>query len=243
MTKCMLHQLARVTLGVSFQALLLSAAWGYEAIEVKDGGTISGEVKFSGDAPAAEKLAITKDQEVCGKTEKVNEALLVGANKGLQNVVVSITNIKKGKKLPEAGATLDQKDCRYAPHVLLSPAGADVTILNSDGILHNIHTYSEKNPAFNKAQPKFRKKMTETFAQPETVKMTCDAHGWMSGWLVVQEHPYYAITDANGAFKIADIPPGDYELKFWHETLGETMQKVSVKANEEAKVGVEMAKK
>lgn len=243
MSKGMLNQMTRIVVGVGFQALLLSGAWGYEAIEVKDGGMISGEVKFAGTPPAPEKIAATKDQEVCGKTEKVNEALLVGPNKGLQNAVVSITNIQKGKKMPTEGATLDQKDCRYTPHVLLSPAGADVTILNSDGILHNIHTYSTKNPSFNKAQPKFKKEMKEKFAQPEAVKLTCDAHGWMNGWLIVQDHPYYAVTDANGAFKIADVPPGDYELKFWHETLGETTQKVSVKAKAEAKVTAEMAKK
>ncbi len=237
------NQLARVVLGVSFQALLLSGAWGYEAIDVKDGGTVSGEVKFAGNPPTPEKIAVTKDQDVCGKTEKVNESLLVGPNKGLQNVVVSIANIQKGKKMPEAGATLDQKDCKYAPHIVLSPAGTELTILNSDGILHNIHTYSTKNPSFNRAQPKFKKEMKEKFAQPETVKLSCDAHGWMNGWLIVEDSPYYAVTDANGAFKITDVPPGDYELKFWHETQGETTQKVSVKASQEAKVTVEMAKK
>lgn len=243
MNNRMWNQLTRVAIGVGLQAVLLSGVWAYEATDVKDGGTVSGEVKFSGNPPTPEKIATTKDQEVCGKTEKVNESLLVGANKGIQNVVVSITNIQKGKKMPEAGATLDQKDCRYAPHVVLSPAGAELSIVNSDGILHNIHTYSTKNPAFNKAQPKFKKEMKESFAQPETVKLTCDAHGWMAGWLIVQDNPYYAVTDANGAFKITDVPPGDYELKFWHETLGETTQKVSVKAKEEAKVAVEMAKK
>lgn len=243
MNNRMWNQLTRVAIGIGLQAALLSGVWAYEAIDVKDGGTISGEVKFSGTPPTPEKIATTKDQEVCGKTEKVNESLLVGASKGVQNVVVSISNIQRGKKLPEAGATLDQKDCRYAPHVVLSPAGAELTIMNSDGILHNIHTQSTKNPPFNKAQPKFRPKMTEKFAQPETVKLTCDAHGWMSGWLIVEDHPYYAVTDANGTFKITDVPPGDYELKFWHEALGETTQTVSVKAKEEAKVAVEMAKK
>jgi len=221
----------------------VSVAWGYEVIDVKDGGTISGEVKFVGTPPLPEKIAVTKDQEVCGKTEKVNEALLVGPNKGIQNVVVSLSNIQKGKKLPETGATLDQKDCRYAPHVVVSPAGAELAILNSDGILHNIHTYSTKNPPFNRAQPKFKKEMKEKFAQPEVVKLTCDAHGWMNGWLVVEDNPYYVLTDANGAFKITDVPPGDYEVKFWHETLGETTQKVSVKPKEETKVSAEMAKK
>jgi len=243
MNRRRVSHLTQVLMGVSVQALLLSAAWGYEVIEVKDGGTISGEVKFAGNPPTPEKIATTKDQDVCGKTEKVNEALLVGPNKGIQNVVVSLTNVQKGKKMPETGATLDQKDCRYAPHVVLSPAGAELAILNNDGILHNIHTYSTKNPPFNRAQPKFKKEMKEKFAEPETVKLTCDAHGWMNGWLVVQDHPYYAVTDANGAFKMTDVPAGDYEVKFWHETLGETTQKVSVKPKEETKVSVEMAKK
>jgi len=237
-------QLARVAVMVGLQTIVCSAGtWAYEAVDVKDGGTVSGEVKFSGTPPTPEKVAPTKDTEVCGKTEKVDESLLVGANKGIQNVVVSISNIQKGKKMPEAGGTLDQKDCRYAPHVVLSPAGTDLTIVNSDGILHNIHTTSTKNPSFNQAQPKFKKELKKNFAQPEAVKLACDVHGWMSGWLIVEDNPYYAVTDENGTFKITEVPPGDYELKFWHETLGETTQKVSVKPKEEAKVTVEMAKK
>src|SRR5947208_292406 len=215
MNRHRVHLLTQVLLGVSVQTRLLSAAWGYEAIEVKDGGTISGEVTFAGNPPPPEKIATTKDQDVCGKTEKVNESLLVGPNKGIQNVVVSLTNIQKGKKMPDTGATLDQKDCRYAPHVVLTPVGTEMAILNSDGILHNIHTYSTKNPPFNKAQPKFKPKMTtDAFTQPEVVKLTCDAHGWMSGWLVVEDNPYYAVTDATGAFKIIDIPPADYEVNY-----------------------------
>jgi plastocyanin len=229
--------------GISVYVFVLSGAWAYEVIDVKDGGTISGEVKFAGTPPTPEKVPVTKDQEVCGKTEKIDESLIVGENKGIQNVVVSIVDIQKGKKMSETGATLDQKDCRYAPHVVLTPAGADLTILNSDGILHNIHSYSTKNPPFNKAQPKFKKEMKEKFSEPEMVRLACDAHAWMSGWVVVKDHPYYTVTDANGAFKLTEVPPGDYELRFWHETLGESTQKVSVKANEETKVAIEMAQK
>lgn len=229
--------------GISVYVFVLSGAWAYEVIDVKDGGTISGEVKFAGTPPTPEKVPVTKDQEVCGKTEKIDESLIVGENKGIQNVVVSIVDIQKGKKMPETGATLDQKDCRYAPHVVLTPAGADLTILNSDGILHNIHSYSTKNPPFNKAQPKFKKEMKEKFSEPEMVRLACDAHAWMHGWVVVKDHPYYTVTDANGAFKLTEVPPGDYELRFWHETLGESTQKVSVKANGETKVAIEMAQK
>src|SRR5262245_59433089 len=139
MSKPMLNQLTCVVVGVSLQVLLLSGAWAYEAMDVTNGGTISGEVKFTGTPQTPEKITVTKDQEVCGKTEKVDESLLVGPNGGLQNVVISIADIAKGKKMGETAATLDQKDCRYAPHIVLLPAGAELKILNSDGILHNIH--------------------------------------------------------------------------------------------------------
>ncbi len=236
-----LNLLHTIVVGVGLQVLLFSPTWGYEEIEVKDGGTIAGTVLFSGDPPVPAKIEVTKDVEVCGQTEKVEEALLVGPNKGVKNVVVSINDIQKGKKKGEGGV-LDQKECIYTPRVVLSPVATELTILNSDGILHNVHTHSTKNPPFNRAQPKFRKEMKETFAHPETFKVTCDAHGWMSGWLVIKAHPYYAMTDETGTFHMTEVPPGDYELKFWHETLGELTQPVSVKANEEAKVSVEMAR-
>ena len=230
-----------VALGVS--AMLVSPLEAYEGGDVANGGKIAGTVKFSGEAPAMAKIEATKDAEVCAKTEKFDESLVVGEGNGLKNVVVSIANIEKGKAQAGEGGTLDQKECIYRPRVVLSPAGADLNILNSDGILHNIHTYSEANPSINKAQPKFRKKMTEKFEKPETVRVECDAHGWMKGWLVVTDHPYYAVTDASGAFELTDVPAGSYTLKFWHETLGETTQDVTVEAGGAAAVAVEMAQK
>jgi hypothetical protein len=123
------------------------------------------------------------------------------------------------------------------------PANTTFNINNRDGILHNIHTYSSKNKPVNLAQPKFKKTISQQFEQPEFIKVSCDAHTWMNGWVVVQEHPYYAVTDENGNFKLTDVPPGDYELKVWHETLGEKSQKVSVKAKAESKAAFELAKK
>ena len=71
--------------------------------------------------------------------------------------------------------------------------------------------------------------MTETFKEPESVRLSCDVHGWMQGWLIVEDNPYYAVTDEKGAFKLTDVPPGDYEVKVWQEKLGEATQKVTVK--------------
>lgn len=226
-------------------AMVIAASFGiagaYSATDVKDGGTIKGEVVFEGTAPEPKKINVTKDQAACGK-EKTVEDLIVNDGK-IENAVVSLTDIKSGKKLDTADVVLDQKGCHYTPHVLLVPQGATLKILNSDGILHNIHTYSEKNPAINMAQPKFKKEIKTSFKESENVKLTCDAHGWMSGVAVVMDHPYYAKTDSSGAFELTDVPPGEYTLKVWHETLGEKTEKVTVEAGKDATVNFTLAAK
>jgi len=218
-------------------------ARAYDAGTVANGGSISGTVKYKGTPPAPAKLDVNKDTEVCGTTQKMSRELVVASDGGIQYAVVGIPGITKGKAWPTGNATLDQKGCEYMPHIVLMPAGGSVDILNSDGILHNIHTYSDKNPPLNRAQPKFKKTMTETFKDPERVRLSCDVHGWMQGWLVVEDSPYFAVTDEKGNFKITDIPAGDYEVKVWQEKLGETTQKVTVKPGADTAVNVELAGK
>ncbi len=236
----------RIIVAVAATALVLGAvaqARAYEGGEVKDGGAISGKVTFAGTPPARKEVPVTKDKEVCGKEKHLSWDLIVGPTKGIENVVVRLVDIKKGKKWPSTKPTLDQNGCVYKPHVVVMPAGGELDILNSDGILHNIHTYSTANPPFNKAQPKFKKVLTEKFAKPEMIQAKCDAHAWMSGWIVVSEHPYVAVSDEKGEFTLKDVPPGQYKLEVWQETLGKTVKDVSVKAKEETKVNVELAKK
>ncbi len=233
----------RMTLVVVTSLSWAVAAHAYEGGTVTNGGSISGQVKFQGTAPAPKALEVTKDKEVCGQHEIKDEELVVGGGGGLQNAVVSIATISKGKVMEPGNPVLDQKGCVYIPHVSLFPAGATIKINNDDGILHNIHTYSTKNPPINRAQPKFKKTIEEKFSQPEVIKVTCDAHGWMMGWLVAQDHPYYAKTDADGNYKLTDVPAGEYELKVWHSKLGEKTQKVTVPAGGEAKANFELAAK
>jgi plastocyanin len=227
----------RIGVGVGIIVLTLALAGpaaAYDAMAVSDGGTISGTITYGGAPPAAKTIKATKDTEACGATIP-DEALMVDAGKGIKNVVVRITDIKKGKKW-EAKPVLDQKKCHFQPHVLVVQAAQDMKILNSDGILHNIHTYSTANPSINVAQPKFKKEMTQKFAKPEIIKVTCDAHNWMLGWLVVSDHPYVAVTDEKGTYRLTDVPPGDYKVEVWHETLGKTEKTVKVAAKAEAKV-------
>jgi plastocyanin len=237
-----MKKLGSLVISAALVALPVSGMAAYQAGDVKDGGSISGTVKFKGTAPAPKKLDVNKDKEVCGKTPKTDPSLVVN-NGNLANAVVTITDIQKGKKIETKKVTLDQAGCEYKPHVLAFPAGSAVEILNPDGILHNVHSYSKVNSPFNQAQPKFKKTLDVKIDKPEVIEVKCDVHGWMHGWLVATENPYFAVTDNSGAFKLTDVPPGNYTVEVWHEKLGKNTQKVTVKAKEEAKVNFEVAGK
>jgi len=230
--------------GAALGALLCFAGRGaaYEAITVTDGGTLSGTVKTEG-AAAPAKIEVSKDPEVCGK-EKTSPEMVVGPGGVLANVVV-VVKAAKGKKLevPAQNPVFDQKTCEFHPHVLAFPAGSTIDVLNSDGILHNLHTQSTVNPPSNQAQPKFKPKIQVKVDKPEwPIAVKCDVHGWMSGYWISAETPYYAVTDASGAFKITDIPAGDYDVEVWQEKLGKKTEKVSIKPKEETKVSWTLSK-
>ncbi|MGN6719500.1 MAG: carboxypeptidase regulatory-like domain-containing protein [Candidatus Binatia bacterium] len=237
-----MNKLGSVILSAALLALPARGLAAYQAGDVKDGGSISGTVKFKGTAPTPKKVDVTKDKEVCGKTAKTDESLIV-SNGNLVNAVITITDINSGKKMEVKKVTLDQKDCDYHPHVLAFPAGSAVEIVNPDGILHNIHSYSKVNTPFNMAQPKFKKTMEVKIDKPEIIEVRCDVHGWMEGWLVATANPYFAVTDNSGSFKLTDVPAGTYTVEVWHQKLGKATQKVTVKAKEDAKVNFEMAGK
>jgi len=208
---------AGVALSMSVGAGLASAA----------GGTISGTVKYDGTAPAPKAVEVTKDKDVCALHPHFTEDLIVDSSGGIANAVVIVKGAKGDLKPTEV--KFDQKGCDYVPHVLAFPAGSTVDITNSDGILHNIHTYSDKNPSFNAAQPVFKKVIKHEVDQPEVIKVTCDVHGWMHGWWVATDTPYFAVTDDKGNYSIAGVPPGDYTVEVWQEKLGTDDQKASVK--------------
>lgn len=220
----------------------LSEVLAYQGAAVKNGGTISGVISFKGKAPAPKKVKITRDKRVCAKTVKTDASLIVSKGK-LVNAVVTIKGIKKGKKMELKKVVLDQRGCEYHPHVLAFPAGSTVEILNPDGVLHNVHSYSKVNAQFNKAQPKFKKKLKVKITRPEPINVKCDVHGWMNGWLFSAANPYFSVTDDKGGFKLTDVPAGTYTIEVWHETLGKKTQKVTVKANKEVKVNIALKKK
>jgi plastocyanin len=238
-----LSAIARTAAAAAVLSLMLATtAHAYEAETVKDGGTISGKVKFDGTPPARKPVEISKDREVCGAVPHYDESLVVDAGGGIANAVVSIPRIAKGAPLtPAKDVKFDQKNCDYTPHVLAFAAGSTVDIINSDGILHSVRTESKRNPALDMAQPAFKRVMVVSLKYPELIAVSCDAHNWMHGWWFVAGNPYYAVTDAGGNFTIKDVPPGTYTLEVWQEELGSETRKVTVEPGKMVTVDFTMA--
>ncbi|MBV8360492.1 MAG: carboxypeptidase regulatory-like domain-containing protein [Deltaproteobacteria bacterium] len=224
----------RLLAGVAVFLPMFAATFAYSSqLEtLRDDGTISGVVEYGGPPPSPVPLAITKDREVCGTSLVYDQSLVVGRDRGVTNAVVAVVDIAQSQPpKPEPAVRFDQKGCQYIPHVAVFPAGSTVVILNSDGILHNIHTESIVNPVIDLAQPGFKKEIRVTIEKPEIIKVTCDAHNWMEGWWYVTATPYYAITDGHGHYAIHNVPPGTYTLRVWQERLGTQTQRVVVKPN------------
>jgi hypothetical protein len=186
-------------------------------------GTIEGTIRLGGPAPVVVVRPILKDASACGR-EAAAESVVAGKGGGLGNVVVFLKDAKPaGAPAPVAGASLDQRRCRYIPHVQALTVGTALAIMNNDAILHNVHGNEAKidGPAltvFNLATPIKGQKVPVAMRKPGLVKLQCDAgHTWMNAWIYVFDHPYYAVTDESGAFVIGDVPPGEHVVELWHE--------------------------
>jgi plastocyanin len=219
---------------------LVTLAAGLAAPGLAAAGSVRGTVVFKGAAPEARRLPVTIDQYVCGK-EKMAEDLVVSPQGGIRNVVVWIDKppATATAEPPSATPAMDQKECVFAPRVVLVPAGGRIDFLNSDRLLHNLHSTPKDNPHFNRTQPRGRT-IAITFPHPEIIRVTCDLHSWMRGWVVVTEHSFYALTDGEGQFALRGLPPGRYTLRAWQERLGTISKEVVVSEPESPPVTLEM---
>lgn len=207
--------------------LMSGSASAYVTKQVRSGGTLSGRVAFSGVMPPPEILEVGQDREVCGQTQAIHEVEVNSG--GVKNAVVKIAGVREGKQFDFPEAILDQKGCVFLPDIVLMPPGK-LTVRSSDPVLHNVHTTSVKNAPVNLAMPRFKRSFNLLLSAPEIISVKCDVHGWMSAFIIVAEHPYYAVTDDAGHFELRNVPPGTYVLEVWHAKLGTLRQKVSVEA-------------
>lgn len=210
-------------------AALGNNAHAYEIIDVSGGGDVSGTVSYGGDAPAPAQLEITEDVDYCGQRPIYDETVQVSASKGLANVVVFLKDIAAGAPPAPSQVTLDNTGCRYEPHILAFSVGSELSVKNSDAVLHNTHARLPRADVFNYALPRQGQVIESVIDRPGLMKVGCDAgHTWMSAYIAVFEHPYFAVTDAEGRYELPQVPPGEYSLVFWHESLGAQTQSISV---------------
>ncbi len=200
--------------------------------------TITGTVTFDGKAPAIKPLAMDADPACAKKhtTPVANEMLVLGSGNTMGNVMVYVTKgLPSGKTwpAPQTPVTLDQNGCQYKPHVMGIMVGQPYKILNSDGVLHNIHTLPKINSAFNKPMPPTLKETSTKFDKAEAVfQIKCDVHPWMTAYVGAFTHPFYSVTGADGKFTISGLDPGTYEITAWHERLGTQTATVTVGASD-----------
>jgi plastocyanin len=239
----MMRLMRRIVAAIAI-LLACAPAWrasAYEPVVVKNGGTIAGTVTYLGVAPKPERLKITRDQKVCGATAHFSQDLEVGAGGGIRGAIVSLPDIERGAPLkPSTDVMFDQRGCVYVPHVLAFPAGSTVKVINSDAIMHDLRTYSTANPPLNLVQPGNVKSIEVKIDKPETIRVGCYMHPWMSAWWYAAGNPYYSVTGAHGGFKIRGVPPGTYKVRVWQEKLGERTRTVSVKAGQTVTVNFKL---
>ena len=195
-------------------------------------GSIMGTITLEGTAPAPEQIRMNSDP-VCltEATDTETEYYVVGDGGAIANVLVHVKEGLEGRTFPPATGTMtiNQDGCQYQPHVFGIRVGQTLEILNSDPTLHNIHATPSANDEFNMGQPIEGMRFERTFTEPEImVPFKCDVHSWMNAWVGVLDHPYFAVTAADGGFDINGLPPGDYVIEAWHERLGTQTQNVTI---------------
>ncbi|HYC91319.1 MAG TPA: carboxypeptidase regulatory-like domain-containing protein [Thermoanaerobaculia bacterium] len=206
---------------------------------VADAATVGGLVKLEGAAPKMPPMQMSADA-FCASQHSApvpDEEVVVGPTGELANVIVYVKNAPASPP-PSTPALLDQKGCKYIPHVTAVQVGQTVEIKNSDSTLHNVHAMPAVNSQFNEGQPVqgmvSKKKFDKVELTPFRIK--CDVHGWMKSYMAVLPHGYHSVSQMNGQFSIANLPPGNYTLVAWHEKYGQQEQQVTVGPKEQKQV-------
>ena len=217
-----------IGLGAVCGCLLLVGS--YSGGAVTNGGSVSGTISIPADF-AALPVHVVEDPALaafCGDTV-ANDEVVSGEAGELANAVVWIDGIESGKAAVPGELVLDQVGCIYAPRIAAAVVRSQLTITSSDETLHNTHGVTGQRTVFNLAIPTAGVEIDRRLNRPGVIDIKCDAgHTWMAAVVHVFEHPYFAVTGADGRFELGDVPPGTYSLHVWHEHFEEQIHEVTV---------------
>jgi plastocyanin len=188
-------------------------------------------------AQALKPLRVTMDQRVCGN-ELADEAIVVDSQGRLANAVVTLVGVKSRGNAPSSG--IMNEKCRFAPRVQIMRPNATMTTSSRDPILHTTNASLDGGKSlFNVALPRPGITISRQVARAGLVRVVCNTHPWMRGYVIVTDE-IAAVTGADGTFTLNGVPPGTYELRIWHETLKGAPQRVTVAANQAARVNFDL---
>ncbi len=215
-------------------AVCCAVALGFPGQAPSAGGAIlRGTLTYKGPSADLAPLEVDHDRDCCAKSPVLPETLLVSEDGRVRNGVVWLEGVEGDKAWPAEKASIDQVGCVFVPHVTILGVGQTIEMLNSDPIIHNIHTWPRVNESMSVSQlaKGLGRPIKRSFKMPDEIKVTCDVHKWMSAWIIVRDNPYYALTGAAGTFEITDIPPGSYTMVIWHESLERIEKKLELAAD------------
>ncbi len=209
------------------------------------GATVLGEVKFTETPPKLAGVKVTKDQDYCGEVLP-NDSYLIDPNGGLKNAVVFIEAAPVTTSAdPQKLNVIENSGCRYVPRIHAMQKGERLRIRNNDPKLHIPHSYLQQKTVFMLSLP-FKNTILEAthkIRDAGILKLVCDTHAWMLGYVHVFDHSFFAVTDDKGAFSIANVPPGTYTLKAWHEEAGTRIQEITVLEGGDVRVDFQFSNK
>jgi plastocyanin len=196
-------------------------------------GTIKGHVRLNGKLPGNPVIRMGMDP-MCSKINAgkrvVQETVLAAADGSLANVFVKLEGSFPQTPVPTEPVKLDQQGCVYLPRVVGSRVGQTLQVHNSDELMHNVHSLSAKSNSFNVSEPKAGMMQQFKMKDEEMLQIKCDVHSWMTAYVGIVSHPYFAVSNTAGTFEIANVPAGTHKIQAWHERYGPVTQTVQVKA-------------
>jgi len=215
----------------------------YEVTPATGGAIVSGRVTYVGALPIAERLPVDRDKAFCGETMPDDALLVNEESRGVAGVVISLEGVAKGKPFPvDRALILENRACRFLPRVGAVVAGSQLVISNTDPVMHNTHIRKKGrfgDNLLNVVQP-LRGKVEKSLKEVGLLDVRCDAHPFMSATIHVFDHPYFAVTDEKGLFQLTQVPPGKYRLRMWHETLRKQEQTITVPADGQVTINLEV---
>lgn len=204
------------------------------------GGLLEGTVTLAGDSlPGPTTVVNSTDPEVCGREHSLRDLVVSGESRGIRHTIVSLTGVPQEAipDRPPGRLVIDNRDCQFVPHAAVATVGDTVVARNSDPTLHNTHYYGPMRS--NIALPVQGIAVPRVAGRTGIVTVLCDVHGWMKAYIRIDPHPFHAVTDGRGRFRIEAVPPGRYTLEVWHERLGTRQVEVEIEGDRVTSVRVE----